>query len=57
MRKVPWHGLISQVGHRISGVAKCQIELPVEYAPRVPFPKKNITLWLPKQAEIYFNFR
>lgn len=28
----------------------------VEYGP-VPFPKKKTTLWLPKQAEIYFNFR
>jgi tetratricopeptide (TPR) repeat protein len=28
----------------------------VEYGP-VPFPKKNTTLWLPKQAEIYFDFR
>lgn len=28
----------------------------VEYGP-VPFPKKNTTLWLPKQAEIYFSFR
>lgn len=28
----------------------------VEYGP-VPFPKKNTTLWLPKTAEIYFNFR
>jgi len=28
----------------------------VEYRP-VPFPKKNTTLWLPKSAEIYFDFR
>ena len=28
----------------------------VEYGP-IPFPKKNTTLWLPKSAEIYFNFR
>jgi tetratricopeptide (TPR) repeat protein len=28
----------------------------VEYGP-VPFPKKDTTLWLPKQAEIYFDFR
>ena len=28
----------------------------VEYGP-VPFPKKNTTLWLPKSAEIYFDFR
>lgn len=28
----------------------------VEYGP-VPFPKKNTTLWLPKMAEIYFDFR
>ena len=28
----------------------------VEYGP-VPFPKKNMTLWLPKSAEIYFDFR
>ncbi len=28
----------------------------VEYEP-VPFLKKNTTLWLPKQAEIYFNLR
>lgn len=28
----------------------------VEYGP-VPFPKKNTTLWLPKQAELYFSFR
>lgn len=28
----------------------------VEYGP-VPFPKKNTTLWLPKDAEIYFEFR
>ena len=28
----------------------------VEYGP-VPFPKKETTLWLPKQAEIYFDFR
>jgi len=28
----------------------------VEYGP-VPFPKKNTTLWLPKSAEIYFEFR
>jgi len=28
----------------------------VEYGP-VPFPKKNATLWLPKSAEIYFDFR
>ncbi|HEV2397036.1 MAG TPA: tetratricopeptide repeat protein [Candidatus Sulfotelmatobacter sp.] len=28
----------------------------VEYGP-VPFPKKNTTLWLPKIAEIYFDFR
>jgi hypothetical protein len=23
----------------------------------VPFTKKNTTLWLPKSAEIYFDFR
>jgi len=28
----------------------------VEYGP-VSFPKKNTTLWLPKSAEIYFDFR
>jgi len=28
----------------------------VEYGP-VPFPKKDITLWLPKDVEIYFDFR
>ncbi|HTS35685.1 MAG TPA: tetratricopeptide repeat protein [Candidatus Solibacter sp.] len=28
----------------------------VEYGP-VPFQKKNATLWLPKSAEIYFDFR
>lgn len=28
----------------------------VEYGP-VPFQKKNTTLWLPKRAEIYFDFR
>lgn len=28
----------------------------VEYGP-VPFPKKNTTRWLPKQAETHFNFR
>ena len=28
----------------------------VEYGP-VPFVKKNTTLWLPKSAEIYFDFR
>jgi tetratricopeptide (TPR) repeat protein len=28
----------------------------VEYGP-IPFEKKNITLWLPKSAEIYFDFR
>jgi len=28
----------------------------VEYGP-VPFPKKNTTLWLPKSAELYFDFR
>jgi hypothetical protein len=28
----------------------------VEYGP-VPFPKKDTTLWLPKSAEIYFDFR
>ena len=28
----------------------------VEYGP-VPFPKKNTTLWLPKDVEIYFDFR
>lgn len=28
----------------------------VEYGP-VPFTKKNTTLWLPKSAEIYFDFR
>ena len=28
----------------------------VEYGP-VPFPKKSTTLWLPKSAEIYFDFR
>ncbi|MGA9979847.1 MAG: hypothetical protein WBQ08_14585, partial [Candidatus Sulfotelmatobacter sp.] len=28
----------------------------VDYGP-VPFPKKNTTLWLPKTAEIYFDFR
>lgn len=28
----------------------------VEYGP-VPFPKKNTALWLPKTAEIYFDFR
>ena len=28
----------------------------VEYGP-VPFPKKNTSLWLPKSAEIYFDFR
>jgi len=27
----------------------------VEYGP-VPFPRKNATLWLPKSAEIYFDF-
>lgn len=28
----------------------------VDYGP-VPFPRKNTTLWLPKSAEIYFDFR
>lgn len=28
----------------------------VEYGP-IPFGKKNISLWLPKSAEIYFDFR
>jgi len=28
----------------------------VEYGP-IPFQKKNTTLWLPKSAEIYFDFR
>ena len=28
----------------------------VEYGP-VPFARKNTTLWLPKSAEIYFDFR
>ncbi len=28
----------------------------VEYGP-VPFPRKNTSLWLPKSAEIYFDFR
>jgi len=28
----------------------------VEYGP-VPFPKKNLQLWLPKSAEIYLDFR
>ncbi len=28
----------------------------VEYGP-VPFPRKNISLWLPKSADIYFDFR
>jgi tetratricopeptide (TPR) repeat protein len=28
----------------------------VEYGP-VPFPKKNTSFWLPKSAEIYFDFR
>jgi tetratricopeptide (TPR) repeat protein len=28
----------------------------VEYGPN-PFPKKNMELWLPKTAEIYFDFR
>jgi tetratricopeptide (TPR) repeat protein len=28
----------------------------VEYGP-VPFPKKSTSLWLPKNAEIYFDFR
>jgi tetratricopeptide (TPR) repeat protein len=28
----------------------------VEYGP-IPFPKKNVSLWLPKSAEIYFDFR
>jgi tetratricopeptide (TPR) repeat protein len=28
----------------------------VEYGP-VPFPKKNISLWVPKSAEIYVDFR
>jgi tetratricopeptide (TPR) repeat protein len=28
----------------------------VEYGP-IPFPKRNTTLWLPKSAEIYFDFR
>jgi len=28
----------------------------VEYGP-IPFPNKNTSLWLPKSAEIYFDFR
>jgi hypothetical protein len=28
----------------------------VEYGP-VPFPNKNLSLWLPKKAEIYIDFR
>ncbi len=28
----------------------------VEYGP-VPFPKKNLELWLPKSVEIYFDYR
>ncbi len=28
----------------------------VEYGP-IPFPQKNTSLWLPKSAEIYFDFR
>jgi hypothetical protein len=28
----------------------------IEYGP-IPFPKKNMELWLPKTAEIYFDFR
>ena len=28
----------------------------VEYGP-IPFPKKNTTLWLPKSADLYLDFR
>ena len=28
----------------------------VEYGP-VPFPKKDTSFWLPKSAELYFDFR
>jgi hypothetical protein len=28
----------------------------VDYGP-VPFPKKNVELWLPKSAELYFDLR
>ena len=28
----------------------------VEYGP-IPFPQKNLSLWLPKSAELYFDFR
>jgi len=34
---------------------RCEQEL-VEYGP-VQFPSKNLELWLPKQAEIYIDFR
>ncbi len=34
---------------------RCEQQV-VEYGP-VEFPKRNLELWLPKQAEIYFDFR
>jgi len=43
----------------VSPIPKIQLRSEhqiVEYGP-VPFPKKNVELWLPKSAEIYFDFR
>ena len=28
----------------------------MEYGP-IPFPNRNTTLWLPKSADLYFDFR
>ena len=36
--------------------ARIDFSTAVEYGP-VPFQKKNTLLWLPKSAEIYFDFR
>ena len=46
----------AEMVHPIPEILLASEHQVVEYGP-VPFEKKNTTLWLPKSAEIYFDFR
>jgi tetratricopeptide (TPR) repeat protein len=51
--------IVRMVAEMISPIPEIQLlseQQVVEYGP-IPFVKKNTTLWLPKSAEIYFDFR
>ena len=46
----------AEIVHPIPEIQLLSEHQVVEYGP-VPFPKKNTTVWLPKNAQIYFDLR